>query len=118
MWGGQPPPDRGGRGPSERRLTCSVPSLSPSTGGTNGIGLSVARTLYSKGAKVYVSGHQAEVGAQALEYIKTGNLEAAPEDYRVSFGMQGDQSGADGHDKIGEVEYIQYNAEDLNEVTK
>lgn len=99
-------------------MLASLPLSCPSAGGTNGIGLSVSRTLYSKGATIYITGHREEVGAQALEYIKTGNLEAAPEDYRVSFGMQGDQSGADGHDKIGEVHYINLNAEDLNAVTK
>jgi hypothetical protein len=67
---------------------------------------------------VYVTGHRQEVADQALEYIKTGNLDAAPEDYKVSFGMQGDQSGADGHDNIGEINYINMNGEDLNEVTK
>ncbi len=93
------------------------PSLPPA-GGTNGIGLSVARTLFSKGAKVYVTGHQQEVADQAVEYIKTGNFDAAPADYKAGFVLQGDQSGADGHDGLGEVEYISYNGEDLNEVTK
>ena len=87
------------------------------TGGTNGIGLSVARTLYSKGATVFVTGHREDVGNQAVDYITTGNLEAAPADYKAGFGLQGDQSG-DSHDSLGVVHYINLNGEDLNNVTK
>ncbi|GAA5947787.1 hypothetical protein JCM10213_002112 [Rhodosporidiobolus nylandii] len=66
------------------------------TGGTNGIGLSLARTLYANGADVLIIGSQDVTAEAAVAYIKTGSLEAAPEDYRASFGTFHDASGDEG----------------------
>ncbi|GAA5853668.1 hypothetical protein JCM8547_007405 [Rhodosporidiobolus lusitaniae] len=72
------------------------------TGGTNGIGLSIARTIYANGGDVTVTGSQQEVADAALNYIKTGDLAAAPEDYRAGFGSFHDASGDEGKES-GEV---------------
>lgn len=52
------------------------------TGGTNGIGLSFSRTLYTRGASIIVIGHSASTGKDGVAYIKSGKLEDAPQDYQ------------------------------------
>ncbi|KAL8291739.1 hypothetical protein RQP46_001997 [Phenoliferia psychrophenolica] len=84
------------------------------TGGTNGIGLSLSRSLYTHGATVYVLGSSEETGRRGLAYIKGGRLSEAPADYAEGFGNQTDTSG--GGDKVGKVEYVQCDLENLAEV--
>lgn len=99
----------------------AVPSLTSRhylvTGGTNGIGLSVSRTLYAHGANVHIISHQEEVAKQAQEYIKTGDLKSAPKDYAEGFGSQKDASGEGGQGG-GSVEWEQCNLEDLKDVAR
>ncbi|GAA5853669.1 hypothetical protein JCM8547_007406 [Rhodosporidiobolus lusitaniae] len=85
------------------------------TGGSNGIGLSAARTLYTHGAKVIIVSSQELTGSQAVAYIKSGNLEDAPHDYKEGFGAQKDNS-ANGATKDGEVEHKAVDFGDLNAV--
>lgn len=76
------------------------------TGGTNGIGLSAARCLYSHGADVTIVGSQQSNADAAIEYIRTGNLHAAPKDYQDGFhGLLGEwkDDSADGGQESGEV---------------
>ncbi|GAA5860781.1 hypothetical protein JCM1840_001962 [Sporobolomyces johnsonii] len=87
------------------------------TGGSNGIGLSVARTLYSHGARVIVVGAQQAHLSGALVYIKTGDLAQTPETYRTGFGSQADNS-ADGGKESGEVEGKLCEFKNLDEVAK
>ncbi|GAA5952301.1 hypothetical protein JCM21900_000479 [Sporobolomyces salmonicolor] len=87
------------------------------TGGSNGIGLSVARTLYSHGARVIVVGAQQAHLSGALVYIKTGDLAHTPETYRTGFGSQTDNS-ADGGKESGEVEGKLCEFKNLDEVAK
>jgi hypothetical protein len=61
------------------------------TGGSNGIGLSASRTLFTHGAKVIILSSQASIGAEAVAYIKSGKLEDAPKAYREGFGAQTDK---------------------------
>jgi NAD(P)-dependent dehydrogenase (short-subunit alcohol dehydrogenase family) len=72
-----------------------VPDLSDRvyvvTGGSNGIGLSASRTLFTHGAKVIILSSQASIGAEAEAYIKSGKLEDAPQAYREGFGAQTDK---------------------------
>ncbi|GAA5877881.1 hypothetical protein JCM16303_000272 [Sporobolomyces ruberrimus] len=72
------------------------------TGGSNGIGLSISRTLYSHGARVIISGGQKHHLDGAIDYIKTGDLKYATESYSTGFGSQKDNS-ADGGAESGEV---------------
>ncbi|GAA5821785.1 hypothetical protein JCM11251_001023 [Rhodosporidiobolus azoricus] len=85
------------------------------TGGSNGIGLSVSRTLYTHGAKVIILSSQTATGEAAVEYIKTGDLEKAPHDYKAGFGSQRDNS-ANGATEDGEVEHKAVDFGDLNAV--
>ncbi|GAA5821783.1 hypothetical protein JCM11251_001022 [Rhodosporidiobolus azoricus] len=87
------------------------------TGGTNGIGLSLSRTLYAHGADVLIIGSQDNTADAALKYIKTGDLSAAPHDYAVGFGSMTDQSG-EGGTESGEVEARVVDFKDLKAVTK
>lgn len=103
------------------------------TGGTNGIGLSFSRTLYTRGASIIVIGHSASTGKDGVAYIKSGKLEDAPEDYQNgeqddfsavevlkrldSIGFNGigsskDHSGENGL-LTGKIEYIQLDLENL-----
>ncbi|GAA5972520.1 hypothetical protein JCM11641_001882 [Rhodosporidiobolus odoratus] len=86
-----------------------VPDLSGKTfvvtGGSNGIGLSTSRTLYSHGGRVILLSSQASTGEQAVAYITTGDLDKAPHDYKAGFGTQRDNS-ANGATKDGSVEHI------------
>lgn len=98
-------------------LTTEIPA-----GGTNGIGLSISRTLFSRGARVtLIGGHRQQVGEQAVAYIRSGDLSAAPEDYAAGFGSQGDESGAVGEKNVlqeGEVEWVSVDLEDLKDVAR
>ncbi|BGP26910.1 short-chain dehydrogenase/reductase SDR family protein [Rhodotorula toruloides] len=91
------------------------------TGGTNGIGLSVARTLYSHGAEVVILGSQESTADAAEEYIKTGDLKRAPKDYQDGFaGIVGDykDDSADGGNQSGEVSSRVVDFKDLKAVSK
>lgn len=83
-------------------------------GGTNGIGLSLARTLYTHGASLYVLSHSEETARSGVAYVKSGALGDAPADYAEGFGNGEDLSG--GGDKTGKVEFVKCNLEDLGEV--
>ncbi|GAA6059338.1 hypothetical protein JCM10212_005918 [Sporobolomyces blumeae] len=87
-------------------LHSDVPSLTGKTyfvtGASNGIGLSIARTLYSHGAKVIAQGAQKDHLDGALSYIKTGDLKYTDESYSSGFGLQRDKSAEGGHES-GEV---------------
>ncbi|GAA5900915.1 hypothetical protein JCM6882_005977 [Rhodosporidiobolus microsporus] len=87
------------------------------TGGTNGIGLSIARTLYSHGADVLILGSQDETASDALAYIRAGDLASAPHDYAAGFGSMEDQSG-EGGTESGEVEAKVVDFKDLKAVSK
>lgn len=104
----------------------SVPSLAARhfllTGGTNGIGLSISRTLYSRGAHLHLISLDKDIAKEAEAYIRTGDLEKAPTEYREGFGLQGkllgsDDSGAGGQEQ-GEVEWTQCDFEDLSALSK
>lgn len=73
------------------------------TGASNGIGLSIARTLYSHGASLIAIGGSQDHLSGALDYIKTGDLKYPHESYSTGFGSQSDDS-ADGGNESGEVE--------------
>ncbi|TNY18496.1 hypothetical protein DMC30DRAFT_52261 [Rhodotorula diobovata] len=91
------------------------------TGGTNGIGLSVSRTLYSHGADVTILGSQQNTADAALDYIKTGELARAPQDYQDSFaGILGTwtDNSADGGKESGEVRARVVDFKDLKAVAK
>lgn len=81
-------------------------------GGTNGIGLSYARTLYTRGATLYVLSHSESTGQQGIAYIKSGKLEDAPSDYAAGFDNKTDTSG-EGGNLEGKVEFVQVDLEDL-----
>ncbi|GAA6016801.1 hypothetical protein JCM10207_003256 [Rhodosporidiobolus poonsookiae] len=87
------------------------------TGGSNGIGLSVARTLYSHGATVHILSSQKVTGDAAVDYIRTGDLDKAPADYKAGFGSQKDNS-ANGATKDGSVDHTPVDFGDLNAVAK
>lgn len=71
------------------------------TGGTNGMGLSISRTLYTRGVSVFIVGEDATVGNDAVNCkshhcqnrspltsqsdIKSGKLADAPKDYGNGF---------------------------------
>lgn len=89
--------------------------------GTNGIGLSVSRTLYSHGADVTILGSQQNTADAALDYIKTGELARAPQDYQDSFaGILGTwtDNSADGGKESGEVRARVVDFKDLKAVAK
>ncbi|SCV72209.1 BQ2448_4903 [Microbotryum intermedium] len=88
------------------------------TGGTNGIGLSISRTLYSRGAHLHLFSSSDSVADQAMDYIKTGDLKKAPEEYAAGFGGQQDLSGEGPSDKLktGKIEWDQVDFKDLNMV--
>ncbi|GAA5940059.1 hypothetical protein JCM3775_003266 [Rhodotorula graminis] len=91
------------------------------TGGTNGIGLSVSRTLYSHGADVTILGSQQATADAAVAYIKTGELARAPQDYQDSFsGILGTwtDNSADGAKESGEVRARVVDFKDLKAVAK
>ncbi|GAA5865614.1 hypothetical protein JCM3774_002071 [Rhodotorula dairenensis] len=91
------------------------------TGGTNGIGLSAARCLYSHGADVTIIGSQQETADAAIEYIRTGNLAAAPQDYQDGFhGLLGEwkDNSADGGLESGEVHAETCDFRDLKAVSQ
>ncbi|KAK4699834.1 hypothetical protein P7C70_g6420, partial [Phenoliferia sp. Uapishka_3] len=83
------------------------------TGGTNGIALSLARTMYTHGASLYVLSSSEKTGKDGVAYIKSGNLSDAPNDYAEGFGKGEDTSG--GGEKTGKVEFVQVNLEDLKQ---
>jgi NAD(P)-dependent dehydrogenase (short-subunit alcohol dehydrogenase family) len=85
---------------------------------TNGIGLSLARTLYSHGAKVVITGSQQTTTDQALAYIKSGKLEDAPEDYASSFGLTFRDASSDGATTPGEVSAKVVDFKDLGALSK
>jgi len=87
------------------------------TGGTNGIGLSYARTLYSRGASLHIISQTPEIGQAAKQYITSGDLTTAPEDYQHGFGSGTDTSG-EGGSKSGTVQIYNCELEDLNAVAK
>lgn len=108
-------------------FTDQVPSLSNRdyviTGGTNGIGLSIARTLFTHGAKVHIIGSNESNAEAAIAYIKTGDLKSAPDDYAAGFGHQEDLSGEVDKNIVatvegGQVEWTHCDLHDLNEVAK
>lgn len=82
------------------------------TGGTNGIGLSYARTLYTRGAILWILSNQAEVAEKGLNFIRTGRSDQAPQDYQDGFGNEKDTSG-EGGTKQGQVEWVKCDLEDL-----
>ncbi|GAA5847117.1 hypothetical protein JCM9279_002696 [Rhodotorula babjevae] len=91
------------------------------TGGTNGIGLSVSRTLYSHGADVTILGSQQATADAAVAYIKTGELSRAPQDYQDSFsGILGTwtDNSADGAKESGEVSARVLDFKDLKAVAR
>ncbi|GAA6018724.1 hypothetical protein JCM8202_002211 [Rhodotorula sphaerocarpa] len=77
------------------------------TGGSNGIGLSAARCLYAHGAEVTITASKKETADAAIEYIRTGNLDAAPKEaYADGFhGILGEwkDASAEGGKESGEV---------------
>jgi len=87
------------------------------TGGTNGIGLSYARTLYTRGASLHIISQTAEVGNAAEAYITTGDIHTAPKDYQEGFGSGTDTSG-EGGSKTGSVQLYNCELADLNDVAK
>ncbi|GAA5980371.1 hypothetical protein JCM5350_000962 [Sporobolomyces pararoseus] len=87
------------------------------TGGSNGIGLSVSRTLYSHGARVVIVGGQRHHLDGAVSYIKTGDLKYSPESYSSGFGSQKDNS-ADGGEQTGEIEAHLCEFKDLKAVAE
>ncbi|GAA6020429.1 hypothetical protein JCM11491_000241 [Sporobolomyces phaffii] len=87
------------------------------TGGSNGIGLSISRTLYSHGARVVIVGGQRDHLDGAVDYIKTGDLKYAPKSYSSGFGSQEDNSG-DGGQESGEVASHLCELKDLEAVSK
>lgn len=87
------------------------------TGGSDGIGLSLSRTLYSHGAHLHIISRDKQTADEALAYIKSGDLAAAPETYRAGFGSQADTS-AEGGDKSGDVQWHQVDFSDLNQVAQ
>lgn len=98
------------------RLQLPRPSAhSFSAHSTNGIGLSVSRTLFKRGGRVILLGSKQETGDAACEYIKTGDLDKAPHDYKEGFGAQRDNS-ANGATKDGQVEWRHMEGADLKEV--
>ncbi|GAA5985326.1 hypothetical protein JCM10908_002623 [Rhodotorula pacifica] len=91
------------------------------TGGTNGIGLSAARCLYSHGADITITGSQKTTADAAVEYIRTGNLAAAPQDYQDGFhGLLGEwkDHSADGGKESGEVHAEVCDFKDLKAVAQ
>lgn len=91
------------------------------TGGTNGIGLSVSRSLYSKGATVHILSLDEEIARSAQAYIESGKLELAPKEYAAGFeGLVShkDTSGDGEQVPGGKVEWKQVDFEDLNAVAK
>lgn len=108
----------GDYGYTQRKVPSLVGRTAVLTGGTNGIGLSLARTLYSHGMNLHVIASSKETATGALEYIKTGRFEAAPEDYQQGFskGEQDDTSG--GGTSQGTVEFVQCDLSDLRLVAE
>ncbi|POY76415.1 hypothetical protein BMF94_0613 [Rhodotorula taiwanensis] len=92
------------------------------TGGSNGIGLSAARTLYSHGAEVTIIGSQKSTTDAAVEYIRTGDLSVAPqENYAAGFkGLTGKwrDASADAGLESGEVHGEVCDFGDLNAVAE
>lgn len=82
-----------------------------------GIGLSIARTLYSHGARVVIVGGQQEHIDGARSYIQTGDLGFAPASYSSGFGSQQDNS-ADGAEQSGEIETHLCELKDLKAVSE
>jgi NAD(P)-dependent dehydrogenase (short-subunit alcohol dehydrogenase family) len=102
-----------------------IPSLASKvylvTGASNGLGLSVSRSLYSKGATVHMLSLNEEIARSAQAYIKSGNLEDAPKEYAAGFDgvlSHKDTSGSGEQIPGGKLEFEQCNLEDLNEVAK
>lgn len=102
-----------------------IPSLKSKqflvTGGSNGIGLSVARSIYAKGATVHILSLDEDIARSAQAYIESGDLELAPKEYAAGF--QGiishkDSSGDGEQVPGGQVKWTRCNFEDLNEVAK
>ncbi|GAA5938615.1 uncharacterized protein JCM15063_005370 [Sporobolomyces koalae] len=91
-----------GYGFSQAQVPSLVGKTFVVTGGSNGIGLSISRTLYSHGAKVIIVGGQQQHIDGAVSYIQTGDLKFATESYSSGFGSQTDNS-ADGGSESGEV---------------
>ncbi|KAM0791825.1 hypothetical protein ACM66B_004084 [Microbotryomycetes sp. NB124-2] len=99
-----------------------VPSLTGRTfvvtGGSDGIGLSISRTLHSHGAKLIVVSRDKQTADKAIAYVKSGNLADAPEAYAAGFGAHKDSSG-DGEVKAeadSSVKWHQMDFEDLTNV--
>lgn len=87
------------------------------TGASNGIGLSLSRTLYSHGAKLFLLSSNDDNAERAIDYIRSGDLSKAPQDYQEGFGGQKDDSGAEGVSD-GSVEWEKCDLSDLNQVAE
>lgn len=69
--------------------------------------------------KLYVLSHSKSTADSGVAYIKLGDRNDAPEDYKEGFGSGEDTSGAGGiPGKEGSVDWIQCNSEDLKEVAQ
>ncbi|GAA6033242.1 hypothetical protein JCM8097_003012 [Rhodosporidiobolus ruineniae] len=88
------------------------------TGGTNGIGLSLARTLYAHGGDVTIVGSQQETADAAIQYIKTGDLSLAPHDYAAGFGQLFKDASGEGGEQSGEITAKVVDFKDLRAVAK
>ncbi|GAA6016804.1 hypothetical protein JCM10207_003257 [Rhodosporidiobolus poonsookiae] len=106
-----------GKGYEHKEVPSQVGKKFIVTGGTNGIGLSIARTLYSHGADVLIMGSQLETASAAESYIKTGDLDQAPHDYKAGFGSMHDASG-EGGTESGEVKSKVVDFKDLKAVAR
>lgn len=89
------------------------------TGASNGLGLSVSRSLYSKGATVHMLSLNEEIARSAQAYIESGNFELAPKEYAAGFDgvlSHKDTSGDGEQVPGGKVEWKLCNFEDLDDV--
>ncbi|GAA5972519.1 hypothetical protein JCM11641_001881 [Rhodosporidiobolus odoratus] len=106
-----------GKGYAHKLVPSQVGKKFIVTGGTNGIGLSIARTLYAQGGDVLVMGSQQQTADAALAYIRSGDLATAPHDYAAGFGTFKDASG-EGGAQNGKVAAKVVDFQDLKAVSK